>query len=197
MKMACYAPGTDRLIMLGDYINADSDVRKTLRTIRTLHTNGAVALAGNMERAYLLRHVCKNAVPIEGAATRKFLESMPLYHKRGSYLFVHAGIRPGVPLKGQREEDLVSIRQDFWGSRTAHAFNVIFGHTPTQNMGAEPGQLWHGPQMLGIDTGAKHGHRLTLVEMTNKVAYSCSTNPDALYGDYRQTEWGEQSLLKG
>ncbi|MFC5531204.1 metallophosphoesterase [Cohnella yongneupensis] len=196
LKLAGYAPESDRLILLGDYINMDSDVKKTLGTIRRLHTGGAIALAGNMERAYLLWHICTGTKPVIGVTARKFLESLPLYHKRGTYLFVHAGVRPGIPLKGQREEDLVSIRQDFWGSRSAHTFNVVFGHTPTQHMGAEPGELWHGPRMLGIDTGAKHGHRLTLVELTGKEAYSCSTDRESLYGDVRMTNWGERSLLK-
>lgn len=198
LKLAGYKPEADRLIMLGDYINLDSDAKKTLRTIRTLHAGGAIALAGNMERAYLIQHVCKGpgAKPVEGPATRKFLESLPLYYRRGSYLFVHAGIRPGIPLKGQREEDLVSIRQDFWGSKTACAFNIVFGHTPTQHMGAEPGELWHGPRMLGIDTGAKHGQRLTLVELTHKIAYSCSTESDRMYEDVRLTNWGERSMLR-
>ncbi|MBO9598510.1 MAG: metallophosphoesterase [Cohnella sp.] len=196
LKLAGYKSETDRLILLGDYVSAEFDVKKTLKAIRTLHAGGAIALAGNMERAYLLRHLCYGTKPAEGAAARKFLESLPLYYKRGSYLFVHAGIRPGIPLKGQREEDLVSIRQDFWGSRTAHTYNVVFGHTPTQHMGAEPGELWHGPRMLGIDTGAKLGQRLTLVELTGKEAFSCSTDADRLYGDVRVTKWGEQSMLK-
>lgn len=196
LKLAGYKPDSDRLILLGDYIDADSDVKKTLRAIRTLLAGGAIALAGNMERAYLLRHICKGTKLTEGVAARKFLESLPLYHKRGSYLFVHAGIRPGIPLKVQREEDLVSIRKDFWGSRTAHTYNVVFGHTPTLHMGAEPGELWHGPRKLGIDTGAKHGQRLTLVELTGKEAISCSTDADRLYGDVRMTKWGEQSQLK-
>lgn len=198
MNLAGYKPDVDRLVMLGDYIDAHSDVKKTLRAIRAMHGAGAIALAGNMERAFLIQHVSKGpgAKPAEGPATRKFLESLPLYYRKGPYLFVHAGIRPGVPLKNQREEDLVSIRQDFWASKTACAFNVIFGHTPTQQLGAEPGELWHGPRMLGIDTGAKHGQRLTLVELTSRTAYSCSTEAGKLYGDLRLTNWGERTLLR-
>jgi hypothetical protein len=31
----------------------------------------------------------------------------------GDYFFVHAGVRPGVPLSGQHEQDLLWIREEF------------------------------------------------------------------------------------
>ena len=44
---------------------------------------------------------------------RRFFESLELTASFGDYLFVHAGIRPGVPLKAQNPQDLIWIRGEF------------------------------------------------------------------------------------
>ena len=44
---------------------------------------------------------------------------MPLHHSEGDYLFVHAGVRPGIPLDKQSPEDLMQIREDFLFSRSS------------------------------------------------------------------------------
>ncbi len=85
---------------------------------------------------------------------RAFLDGLKPHHREGGYLFVHAGIRPGIPLEQQSREDLLWIRKDFLDYRDAHPFVVVHGHTPTRL-----------PEMLdnrvGIDTGAFATGRLT------------------------------------
>lgn len=103
----------------------------------------------------------------------------------GRWLFVHAGIRPGVPLSEQTTDDLTGIREEFWASSPEQGPTVVFGHTPTFKLGAKPGALWQTQGRLGIDTGAKHGHRLTLLDLHEGLAYSCSTEPLQLYEDVR------------
>ena len=65
----------------------------------------------------------------------------------GSYYFVHAGIRPGVPLDKQTQEDKLWIREEFLGSTISHGTIVVHGHSITQ----VPELL---PNRIGIDTGA-------------------------------------------
>ena len=65
----------------------------------------------------------------------------------GSYLFVHAGIRPGVPLATQSPQDLRWIRQPFLHDESDHGRIVVHGHTISE----EVEQL---PNRIGIDTGA-------------------------------------------
>lgn len=72
----------------------------------------------------------------------------------GNYLFVHAGIAPGVPLEDQRENDLRWIREPFLSHPGDHGCVVVHGHTITE----EP-QL--RPNRIGIDTGAFSSGRLT------------------------------------
>ncbi len=65
----------------------------------------------------------------------------PLVHQRGRshdhklrqvvrHLFVHAGIRPGVALQDQTEEDLIWIREPFLHHPTVFGKPVIYGHSP-------------------------------------------------------------------
>ena len=63
------------------------------------------------------------------AHQRRFLRDLSLWHEEGGYLFVHAGIRPGVALEDQSREDLLRIRHDFLNSPRDHGFVVVHGHT--------------------------------------------------------------------
>jgi serine/threonine protein phosphatase 1 len=84
-----------------------------------------------------------------------FLRSLSLSYDCGDYHFVHAGVRPGVPLDRQTEADRLWIRDQFltagnvFGGRT-----IVHGHTPTR----EPENLGF---RVGIDTGAYMTGRLT------------------------------------
>jgi serine/threonine protein phosphatase 1 len=58
-----------------------------------------------------------------------FLEGLPLHHEAAGKLFVHAGIRPGVPLPEQDEDDLVWIRDEFLEHEGSFGPLVVHGHT--------------------------------------------------------------------
>jgi len=83
-----------------------------------------------------------------------FYRSLGLYHHEGDYLFVHAGIRPGVPLDAQSEHDLLWIRELFLQSNADHGCVVVHGHTITPRP-----EVKHN--RIGIDTGAYATGRLT------------------------------------
>ena len=72
----------------------------------------------------------------------------------GDFLFVHAGIRPGVPLNQQALHDLIWIRDDFLASDQPHGKIVVHGHTPV----AYP-DIRHN--RINIDTGAWRSGVLT------------------------------------
>lgn len=84
------------------------------------------------------------ALPAKHTAFYRGLELMRIV---GDYAFVHAGVRPGVPLEEQSERDLLWIRYEFLQARGPHGKVIVHGHTP-----AEEAQLT--PHRLGIDTGA-------------------------------------------
>jgi serine/threonine protein phosphatase 1 len=84
----------------------------------------------------------------------KFIESFHDSCRFGDYLFVHAGIRPGVEFDQQRQSDLRWIREPFLYDETDHGFIVVHGHT----ISSEPELL---PNRIGIDTGAYRSGVLT------------------------------------
>ena len=87
----------------------------------------------------------------------ELLKKMKLRHRIGDYMFVHAGIRPGVPLKDQDKDDFVWIRHSFLDSKVDFGFVVVHGHS----IRPEPEIR---PNRIGIDTGAWiSGHLYALV----------------------------------
>ncbi len=88
------------------------------------------------------------------APDRAFLARLTLWHREGSYFFVHAGVRPGKPLERQTEEDMLWIREPFLSHRGALGAIIVHGHTP----GALPVVQ---ENRIGIDTGAVLGGMLT------------------------------------
>ncbi len=74
--------------------------------------------------------------------------------RHGDYLFVHAGIRPSVPLEAQSPIDLVMIREGFLDDGTDHGFVVVHGHTPVARPEVRSNRI-------GIDTKAYESGRLT------------------------------------
>jgi serine/threonine protein phosphatase 1 len=86
----------------------------------------------------------------------KFLAALKTSLFVGRYFLCHAGVRPGVPLERQSEEDLLWIRDEFLSSRMDFGKVVVHGHTPVE----EPEVL---PNRINIDTGAFATGRLTCV----------------------------------
>ncbi|MGE0659836.1 MAG: metallophosphoesterase family protein [Reyranellaceae bacterium] len=84
----------------------------------------------------------------------EFLQTLRLTFECGDYLFVHAGLRPGVGLEQQTAEDMMWIREDFLDSRHDFGKVVVHGHSVTET-----------PEMrdnrIGIDTGAYASDTLT------------------------------------
>ena len=76
----------------------------------------------------------------------------------GDYLFVHAGVRPGVSLEAQSEDDLVWIRRPFLDHTGSFGKIVVHGHTPEALPVIRPNRI-------GIDTGAVFSDRLTALRL--------------------------------
>ncbi len=90
-----------------------------------------------------------------------FLHSCRLVHTEGDYCFVHAGIRPDVPLQEQAAQDLIWIRDEFILSRVRHEHVVVHGHSITDEV------EWL-PNRIGIDTGAYQSGLLTALVLQGR-----------------------------
>ena len=72
-----------------------------------------------------------------------FLRDLAMRHEAGGYLFVHAGIRPGIPLDRQSRHDLMWIREPFLSWKKSFGPVVVHGHTPTAGTGGAAQSNWH------------------------------------------------------
>ena len=94
-----------------------------------------------------------------------FLNSLPIAFTCGDYFFVHAGVRPGVPLTKQRDEDLLWIRDDFLLYEESFGKIVVHGHSPVREPEIRPNRI-------NIDTGAYATGQLTcLVLEEEKIRF--------------------------
>jgi serine/threonine protein phosphatase 1 len=101
----------------------------------------------NMEASERLRA----ALPREHVS---FLRSLRTSLTHGRFFLCHAGVRPGVPLDAQSDDDLMWIREEFLFSSADFGKIVVHGHTPVP----EPEVL---PNRINIDTKAFSSGRLT------------------------------------
>ena len=85
---------------------------------------------------------------------RRFLNDLKTSFTCGDYFFVHAGVRPGVALEKQREEDLLWIRQEFLLYEEDFGKIIVHGHTPVPQPEIRSNRI-------NIDTGAYATGRLS------------------------------------
>ncbi len=88
----------------------------------------------------------------------RFLRSLLPHYTAGDYIFVHAGLRPGVDLAQQTLRDLLWIRDEFLHHPIAFDKLVVHGHTPER-------QVFRDNRRIGLDTGAFLTGRLTAAKL--------------------------------
>jgi serine/threonine protein phosphatase 1 len=178
-------PEKDRIVFIGDYVDRGPDIKGVVEFILELkQTYQVICLIGNHERLLLdyydyghnkelwFANGGTSTVVSYGIETTrkgkridipeahlKFFRSLLPYYETDDYIFVHGGLKPGVPLQDQELIDLVWIRDDFIRSQYDFGKKIIFGHTPRLS----------GPYIdnykIGIDTGAVYGGKLTCLEL--------------------------------
>jgi serine/threonine protein phosphatase 1 len=99
-----------------------------------------------------------------------FLTHLDLSVRIGDYVFVHAGVRPGVPLNQQSEHDLLWIREEFLADRRPLGAVIVHGHTPVSKPHRDS-------RRVGIDTGAYLSGRLTAARFEHDGVEFISTGP--------------------
>ena len=171
----------DKVIFIGDYIDRGPDSKGVIEIILQLRAEHArvLALMGNHEWMLLnaLRGIGKKEfLSIGGDATLKsygiptgsinnlaaliprshldfFLELLP-YWQDENYIYVHAGLQPGVHLSQQSPDWLFWARDAFVNSTYDFGKKVIYGHTPFEKPRIASNKI-------GIDTGAVYGNELS------------------------------------
>ncbi|CAA7603212.1 phosphoprotein phosphatase [Acididesulfobacillus acetoxydans] len=175
---------SDKLIMLGDYIDRGPQSWEMLQEIIHLHeTYGeshVILLRGNHEQMaidFLLSQ--ENSFLFNGGNETltslkrhngslehylDFFTNMALYHEDEDFIYVHGGIEPGVSMPNQKQEVMLWIRDEFYGYPNTTGKTVIFGHTPTLfiNNGHTPIRMHNN---YALDTGCVYGGCLSALEI--------------------------------
>ncbi len=165
------------LLFLGDYIDRGPqsfEVVEAIIELKSQWPDQVITLMGNHERMFLdfvgglavpdlfanglaatVRDYCRPDHELS-AAHLSFMRDLKSYHETEDYIFVHAGLQPGVEMDKQKQQDLLWIREPFLNSDHDFGKTIVFGHTPFKTPHQAPGRL-------GLDTGAVFGGPLTAV----------------------------------
>ena len=182
----------DTLVFIGDYIDRGKSGKEVVDYVLHLKSKykNVICLLGNHEQLFMqyldgldeglylgnggisnlssyeifLSDNIKERKKKVPAEHLKFFESLLPYYETNDYIFVHAGIRPGLPLAEQTLDDLLWIRNEFIENGKDFDKLVIFGHTPLIIPLIEKNKI-------GIDTGVVYGGKLTCVELPKLEIY--------------------------
>ena len=185
MNMIDIDARNDTLVFIGDYIDRGVDSKGVVDFVLDLKESidRVICLQGNHEQMFLdylsddkdkrffLANGGESTIPSYGfietyegmkvnvpESHMQFFKSLLPYYETDDYIFVHAGLKPGIPLEKQDREDLLWVRYEFIKSSYDFGKTVVFGHTPLLRPLIEPNKI-------GIDTGAVFGGKLTCVEL--------------------------------
>ncbi len=179
----------DRLIFLGDYIDRGENTKGVIDALinRSSHCK-CIFLRGNHEDMLIeymafgsnrgmfranggdmtvlsytgkktsTGKVLAGMLPLDH---RDFMTKLKWMHEDDNYIYVHAGIRAGIPLKMQDAMDLIWIRGEFHETPTGLDKKIIFGHCPFT-------KPFIRDDKIGIDTGAVYGRYLTAIELPSE-----------------------------
>ncbi|HEY1579304.1 MAG TPA: metallophosphoesterase family protein [Terracidiphilus sp.] len=116
------------------------------------------------ERTQLINGL-NEIVPAEHLA---FLRRLQPSFVCGDFFFVHAGVRPGIPLSEQHEADLLWIRNEFLDSEMNFGKFIVHGHTPVREPDIRKNRI-------NIDTGAYATGNLTLLRIEGSSMFMSDT----------------------
>jgi serine/threonine protein phosphatase 1 len=174
------------VVFLGDYVDRGKRSREVVELLMRTQTYApqrVTCLRGNHDE--LLVNAAAGADPavwlanggdttlqsygVERAAEipRQHLDWMaglPLSSSDAKRFFVHAGVRPGIPLAQQTKDVLLWIREPFLSDPSDHGLFIVHGHTPQ-----ESGRPDLRANRVNLDTGAVYGGPLTAAVFDDKA----------------------------
>jgi serine/threonine protein phosphatase 1 len=166
-------PDTDELIFIGDLIDRtpqDKGDERVVTLVRDMQSrplyygfDKVTVLRGNHEQMFL-DYIDGNDMlswlynggsldfqdfALTDPTVIKWMQSLPYYALRGNYMFVHAGVRPGLSLEEQDDFDYIWIRGKFLTEHHGLPYTIVHGHTIQ-----ETDAPVHADGRIAIDLGA-------------------------------------------
>ncbi len=159
-------PGVPTVNLMGNHERTMLDALNGERAARTdwLFTGGRPALASWGADPDAPPDVWRASIPPEH---QDFLHRLALHHREGGYLFVHAGIRPGVPLIAPEPTDLMWIRKGWLDDDSHRGPLVVHGHTVVD-------QPTHYGHRVNLDAGAGYGEPLVAAAVEGREVWLLS-----------------------
>jgi serine/threonine protein phosphatase 1 len=153
MRQTIFLKGNHETFMTGFVANPPSlDAWQRLGGLETLVSYGvAPSINADAVTQSRLAAAFNQALP---ESHRRFLKELKLSFTCGDFFFAHAGVRPGIPLTMQREEDLLWIRHEFLLCEEDFSKIIVHGHTPVPKLDIRSNRI-------NIDTGAYATGQLT------------------------------------
>jgi serine/threonine protein phosphatase 1 len=144
-QIVCLRGNHDQAVL--DFLNSPQSYRawRDYGAAETLYSYGVSPPLFDRMEDIAAAHAAFGAVL--PPAHRKFFSNLEYFHVEGGYMFVHAGVRPGIALDRQLPEDLMWIREDFLEADQRLKKVIVHGHSPT----SAPQRLSH---RIAVDTGA-------------------------------------------
>jgi serine/threonine protein phosphatase 1 len=160
-----------QFVFLGDYIDRGPRAREVLQIVQRLQAAGAICLRGNHEelmlRAMESERDFANFLANGGDATitslrtpaafqraQEWMRALPTSQEDELRYYVHAGIRPGVPLDQQTVETKLWIRDSFLRHTGPFPKYIVHGHTPTIYLDPQQTTPDVRDNRRNVDTGA-------------------------------------------
>ncbi len=100
---------------------------------------------------------------------RAFLTGLDTIYRTKDAFFVHAGIKPGVALEDQIEDDLIWIREPFLSDTTDHGPLIFHGHTPVEAPA-------HYGNRVNVDSGVAFGGPLSVVVVEGRDVWNLTAD---------------------
>lgn len=153
LSHGCPIPGLEMINLLGNHENTMMEAIAGERAAGTdwLFAGGEATLRSYGIAPDEPRSEWSARIP---AHHQRFLRGLLLTWRAGGYAFVHAGVRPGIPLVEQARDDLLRARQPFLYSKMDFGAVIVHGHTPVKAPVVKHNRI-------AIDTGAVFGGKMT------------------------------------
>jgi serine/threonine protein phosphatase 1 len=172
----------DQLVFLGDYVDRGPDSAGVIDDLLALRDRlpETVFLRGNHEEMLLdvlaghdpsiflfnggdqtiASYQAQGSWP-PPVAHQDFMQNLRIIFETEQFIFVHAGLRPGIPVTEQQTDALLWIRNEFLHSDYDWGKPVVFGHTPHREPLLETNRI-------GLDTGCVYGGHLTCCDLLTR-----------------------------